>query len=79
MNPQKILNDALSLPEKDRAFIAHHLLSSLDASTDYEIELAWQQEIEQRLRQVDNEAVELISWEEVKKRIKARERKIVRT
>jgi putative addiction module component (TIGR02574 family) len=62
----EILNKALLQPEKDRARIAEALIASLDIKTDPDIELAWQQEIDKRLSEIDKGVVKCIPWEEVR-------------
>ena len=64
----EILNNALLQPEKDRARIAEALIASLDIKTDPDIELAWQQEIDKRLSEIDKGVVKCIPWEEVRDR-----------
>ena len=65
----EILNNALLQPEKDRARIAEALIASLDIKTDPDIEQAWQQEIDKRLREIDKGVVKCIPWEEVRDRL----------
>ncbi len=65
----EILNKALLQPEKDRARIAEALIASLDIKTDPDIELAWQQEIDKRLSEIDKGVVKCIPWEEVRDRL----------
>jgi putative addiction module component (TIGR02574 family) len=65
----EILDKALQQPETERARIAEALIASLDDSTDRDIDLAWQTEIDKRLREIDNGAVQCIPWEEVRDRL----------
>jgi len=46
----RIIDQALQQSERERARIAERLISSLDQTTDLDVELAWQQEIDKRLR-----------------------------
>ena len=64
-----ILGSALQQPETARARIAEALIASLDAPADQEIERAWQQEIDKRLREIDSQAVTCVPWEEVRDRL----------
>jgi len=41
---------ALSLPQNERAALAHALIQSLDQSVDFEVEQAWDQELASRLQ-----------------------------
>jgi putative addiction module component (TIGR02574 family) len=64
-----ILSKALRQPETDRARIAEALIASLDIPTDKEIERAWQHEIDQRLNEIDSDAVKCLPWECVRDRL----------
>jgi len=65
----QIIGNALKQPETDRARIAEALIASLDAPADRNIELAWQTEIDKRLREMDSGDVNCIPWEEVRDRL----------
>jgi len=65
----RIIDQALQQPERERARIAARLISSLDQTTDLDVELAWQQEIDKRLKEIDSGAVECIPWEDVRSRL----------
>jgi putative addiction module component (TIGR02574 family) len=65
-NLKKVLQDAVQLPEQDRATLAGLLIETLDPADEPNVEAAWSQEIKRRLDEVDAGAVELISWEEVR-------------
>lgn len=67
---EKILQQALTMPPQDRAFIAERLITSLDTITDTDVEIAWQQEIQKRLSEIENGEVTLVPWEEVRKRLR---------
>jgi putative addiction module component (TIGR02574 family) len=66
----EILTSALSLDERERALIAEKIISSLDSQIDLQSEQYWQTEIANRVREIDNGYVNLIEWEEAKKRLK---------
>ena len=66
-----MLREALSLPPRARADIAGTLLHSLDVKDDPEIEAAWAAEIERRVNEVNSGKVSLVSWEQVRKRLRA--------
>ena len=66
---KEILDQALEMPENDRAAIAERLLASLDAKPDRNVEEAWQQEIQRRLSELDRGDVECVPWEEVRSRM----------
>jgi putative addiction module component (TIGR02574 family) len=65
----EVLNTALALNEKERAIIAEKILLSLDTDIDAQSEKKWQEEIVNRINEIDNGKVNLISWEEAKKRM----------
>jgi putative addiction module component (TIGR02574 family) len=49
---QVLLNDAMRLPDEQRAALAAALIESLDPSVDDDAEAAWSDEIARRLREV---------------------------
>lgn len=69
----EILKKALALPTEARAAIAESLLESLDPpSSDADVEGAWSEEIKRRLEDIDSGRVQLIPYEEVRRRLMAR-------
>jgi putative addiction module component (TIGR02574 family) len=68
----ELLRDALALPPEGRAALIDSLIESLDETIDAGVEEAWKREIEVRLEQIDNGAVELISWGAAHKRLRDR-------
>lgn len=68
-----ILKKALALPLEARAAIADTLLGSLDQSPpDASAEEAWSEEIKRRIEDIDSGKVQLIPYEEVRRRLIAR-------
>jgi putative addiction module component (TIGR02574 family) len=69
-----ILKKALALPPESRAAIADSLLESLETSPPDEnnAEKAWADEAKRRVEEVDSGKVQLISYEEVRRRLLAR-------
>jgi putative addiction module component (TIGR02574 family) len=65
-----IIAQALQMPPKIRAVIAERLLSSLDSETDLEVEVAWQQEVQRRIGEVEKGEVVCIPWEQVLQRLR---------
>jgi putative addiction module component (TIGR02574 family) len=63
---------AAQLPEHERAELALSLIESLDAPADPDVEEAWAQEIERRVRQFERGEAELIPADEVFARIRRR-------
>lgn len=68
----EILSAALALPPNARAMLVGHLLESLDGSEQTEIDAAWAEEIERRVRDIDDGRVELIPGEEVLAELRSR-------
>jgi putative addiction module component (TIGR02574 family) len=68
----ELLKKALTLPPKARAELAGSLLESLDEPADEGVEAAWSEEIKRRLQEIDSGKVEMIPYEEVRRRLLAR-------
>ena len=69
-NSNHIFRQALSLSEGDRAALAASLLQSLDPEIDDDAGDIWDAEIKRRIDEIDNGAVELIPWAEVRKELR---------
>jgi len=69
---ERVRAEALSLPETERAELAHSLVASLDGPADADAESAWDAEILRRLAEVDEGAAKLIDREEFRRRMRAR-------
>ena len=69
IEPNQILEQALTLPENQRAAIAASLLQSLDSECDATSDADWDAEIKRRLDEIDNGSVELVPWREVKSKM----------
>lgn len=67
---QAIVEQALKLSPSERADVAEQLLVSLDDAVDSDVEKAWQEEVQQRLQQVERGEVKTIPWEEVQRRLR---------
>ena len=68
----ELFREASELPDADRAELAGRLLESLHGKADENVEAAWAEEIERRIRQIDSGEVTTIPWEEVRARLYAR-------
>jgi putative addiction module component (TIGR02574 family) len=66
---RRILDDALRLPDNDRAELASLLIDSLDENQDAGVQSAWSDEISRRLDELDSGAVKPIPWTEVRRRL----------
>jgi putative addiction module component (TIGR02574 family) len=71
----EILRAALSLPPALREMLADHLLASLDSPNQKKIEAAWAEEIERRIREIDEGKVETIDGEVVMQKLRSRLRR----
>jgi hypothetical protein len=71
---QQLLDDALGLPEEQRAAPAAVLIASLDESVDEDAEAARETEIAERLRDVQSGAVTTIPWFQARQMIVSDER-----
>lgn len=67
---QVIVEQALKLSPTERADVAEQLLASLDEALDSDVEKAWQEEVQQRLQQIERGEVKTIPWEEVQRRLR---------
>ena len=75
MSPEvsELLKRALALPPESRAALAGSLLESLDEQLAEEgIEAAWDEEIKRRIDEIDSGKVQMIPYEEVRRRLAAR-------
>ena len=71
MNSKRIEEEALHLPEEERAKLAQKLLLSLDAPSEAEITEDWLIEAQRRARELDEGLVQPISAEEVRRKAQA--------
>jgi putative addiction module component (TIGR02574 family) len=71
-NFEEILRAALALSPGERAMLADHLLASLDSPTQKQIDDAWAEEAERRMRELDEGKVEAIDGELVMQRLRSR-------
>ncbi len=63
-------NRALALNEAERAELAHDLVASLDGTADEGVVDAWDLEILQRLRQIDDGTAEFVDRAQLEQRMK---------
>ena len=69
-----VLNQALHLPLKQRARVAHELLTSLDqgpAEDPADVDRSWAEEIGRRLAAVDAGTAKSVPWLTVERQLKA--------
>jgi primosomal protein N'' len=71
MTLETIEKEALNLPLEERACLAEKLLSSLDTLSKAETEQLWLREAQWRTEEIDQGLVELVSAEELERRVQA--------
>jgi putative addiction module component (TIGR02574 family) len=69
---EKLREQALRLPDAERAELAHDLVKSLDEPIDPDAGGDWDREIARRLDAVDAGTAKLIDREEFRQRLQAR-------
>ena len=60
-----LLEQALALPDTDRAALAASLFRSLDAEIDADADELWDNEIKRRLDEIRSGEVELVPWDQM--------------
>lgn len=68
----ELFREASELSEPERAELAGLLLESLEGEPDEDVEAAWAEEVERRVRQIDSGEVKTIPWEQVRAELYAR-------
>ena len=66
---QKISQEALTLPESERANLAVELLDSLDPACDEDAELLWQQEVSRRVAELHAGMINTVPWTVIRERL----------
>ena len=60
-----LLEQALALPDTDRAALAASLFRSLDTEIDADADELWDNEIKRRLEEIRSGEVELVPWDKM--------------
>ena len=68
---EHLLNEALQLPDGERAEIAARLIQSLESELDTDVDAAWAAEIERRCAALDSGQAVTSDWAEVRRRIES--------
>jgi putative addiction module component (TIGR02574 family) len=63
----RLLEEALRLPEKDRADLAGRLILSLHPKADRDVEVAWAAEVDRRLDHFEESKAKSVPWSKVKR------------
>ena len=66
---KQLYDNALHLPDSERAELAALLIESLDPDVDREVDEAWDAEIKRRIDELDNGAVTAVPWPEARRMI----------
>jgi putative addiction module component (TIGR02574 family) len=72
MNAATIVEEALALPLQERAKLVERLLDSLENLPEQEAEALWLDTAERRAREIDDGEVQLVTPEELERRVRAR-------
>ena len=73
---EKIVDEALTLPNDLRAVVVEKLLASLNIPSQKEIDLLWTNEAEKRFKNIKNKSVKTIDGELVFDEIRKKYKKI---
>lgn len=69
---QRITDDLMALPMPSRAFLARILLDSLESiENQQDFERSWAREADERVRQVEENSVELLDGDDVLREMRA--------
>lgn len=71
MNATTIEEEALALPLQERAKLVERLLDSLENLPEPEAEALWLDVAERRAREIDEGRVQLVTPEELERRVRA--------
>lgn len=71
MTKQSVITEALKLPELDRLAVVEALYESLDGVPDADLQQAWSNEIERRLKSLDNSPDKTLTWDKARNKIVA--------
>ena len=66
---EQLYREAEEIDEAGRARLAGLLLESLEPEPDIDVEEAWTEEIERRLKSIGEGRAALLPWEDVKRRV----------
>ncbi len=72
---EKVVSQVLALPADARIGMVEKILASLNLPTRSDVERAWSEEAERRVREMDEGKVRLISGERVFMRLRAKYRR----
>ena len=64
---KQLLDNALDLPDSERAELAARLIESLDPGADSDVDAAWDDEIRRRVQELDSSQVTAVPWPEARR------------
>lgn len=70
MNVQQVIESTRCLNAKEKATLAHCLISSLETRQDEGVEQAWGELAEKRFAELITGKVDPVSWKELKNEVK---------
>ena len=66
---KQLYDNALALPDSERAELAAWLINSLDTEVDDDVNAAWDDEIKRRIEELDSGEVTAVPWPEARRMI----------
>jgi putative addiction module component (TIGR02574 family) len=70
----RLLREAQELPEAERTELIEQLLLAWDGPADKGVDESWAREIDRRTKEIDAGTAKFVTWDEVKRRARARVR-----
>ena len=67
---KQVIEELKDLSAKERALLAHCLISSLEQQQDDGVDQAWAELAEKRYSELESGAVQAVTWDKIKKEIK---------
>lgn len=69
MNVKQVMESVKCLNAKEKAMVAHCLISSLETRQDEGVDHAWSELAEKRFTELVSGEVEAVSWDNIKKKV----------
>ena len=70
MGIKQVIENSKHLNSRERALVAHCLISSLETRQDEGVDQAWVDLAEKRYEELQSGLVESVSWKDIKKDVK---------
>ena len=70
MNVKQVIEGVKCLNAKEKAMVAHCLISSLETRQDEGVDNAWAELAEKRFTDLVSGEVEAVPWDDIKKKVK---------